>query len=1082
MIYKYLNPELPLGRIDKAYLRQVANVKRLQKDKIEEFIYVNNLLFEDQEKDNAKTLAINQYESNLVNRLLLKGEEVTIKIKSFFGKFDSDNEAVTQILNSIKKLIGQSGKKVDIVINNKHYAFNQNTENKLFDLLTSQLIENIEGEGSDVELLQELANATEIIIVEFKPTNKYSKNNSAFFKYNHVTHFDLTKYQIYNHSDDKNYDNCLFYALCQGGLNEEKQNILKLMIKSTNVPTNQLEKICDALQIQIRLKKKVSIKKDSRIEVYGKKYEEIYNIGNLDEHAFIINKTNITRYALEHYDEIKHLPKCNLIYNKRNEKDVERCIDSFDVVRILLENKEKLLTGLVKTELMGTQLYNKVTNVITNLKYKPIEGENYKPIEPKEPTIRQITNIFYDFETYKVTKTQTLEDGSIKEIIEHVPYLCCYVGDDNVVWNFNGEDCGELMLEHITRKNAKLSKKVTINLIAHNGGKYDCNFLIKYFKNIKPIEKGSKYMSLKGKYNEYNFNCKDSLLLISSPLSKFPKMFKIKDTIKEVISYNMYDKTDCIKRNFIPIEEGLEWIRKDGLDEKQFLDNIQKWNLRIGYNNSYSCLAYACEYCKIDCKILKQGYETFREWMHELANIDIDDTLTIASLAHKFFINKDCYEDVNEISGVPQQFIQKCVVGGRTMCNNNQKYINNDLTKKILDFDAVSLYPSAMSRMEGFLTGLPKILTDLNYQNIKHCDGLFLEVIITKVGKFRKFPLLSYINEETGVRNFTNDMAGRTIFIDKIALEDAIKFQEIEFEIIRGYCFNEGFNNNINDVIQEIFEERKKLKANDNPAEIVYKLIMNSGYGKSIMKEIETETVFFNNEEEMKVYISRNFNWVIEYEPIKDSSLWRVKVINPINTHFNIAHVGVSILSMSKRIMNEVMCLAEDLELQMYYQDTDSIHLNQGDELILSKAFYKKYKKVLIGDNMGQFHSDFELVDYKEKNKDGFDENIFCKNIYAKRSIFLGKKCYIDELVGTKEDGTEKIDYHIRLKGIPNRVIKYTAKQMEITVFELYEKLYEGDTITFDLTEGGLNLMNLKIHKNGQVETLRSFERKIFFK
>jgi (E)-4-hydroxy-3-methylbut-2-enyl-diphosphate synthase len=73
--------------------------------------------------------------------------------------------------------------------------------------------------------------------------------------------------------------------------------------------------------------------------------------------------------------------------------------------------------------------------------------------------------------------------------------------------------------------------------------------------------------------------------------------------------------------------------------------------------------------------------------------------------------------------------------------------------------------------------------------------------------------LLSYINEETGVRNFTNDMAGRTIFIDKIALEDAIKFQEIEFEIIRGYCFNEGFNNNINDVIQEIFEERKKLKA-----------------------------------------------------------------------------------------------------------------------------------------------------------------------------------------------------------------------------------------------------------------------------
>ena len=276
MIYKYLNPELPLAKDEKVYLRQVANVKRINKNKLAEFIYINNLLFQDQEKDNAKILAINQYESNLVNRLLLKGEQVIIKIKSFFDKFDNDNEAVTQILNSIKKITGQSGKKVNIVINNKHYLLNQQTEDKLFEILTNQLIENIEGNTSDAELLQELANATEIKIVEFIPTNKYSKNNSAFFKYNHVTSFNLTKYQIYNHSDYYkqiiNYDNCLFYALYQGGISEEKLNTLSLMIKSTNVPTNQMEKICDALQIQIRLKKKVSDKKDSRIEIYVKKY------------------------------------------------------------------------------------------------------------------------------------------------------------------------------------------------------------------------------------------------------------------------------------------------------------------------------------------------------------------------------------------------------------------------------------------------------------------------------------------------------------------------------------------------------------------------------------------------------------------------------------------------------------------------------------------------------------------------------------------------------------------------------------------------------------------------------------------
>ena len=35
---------------------------------------------------------------------------------------------------------------------------------------------------------------------------------------------------------------------------------------------------------------------------------------------------------------------------------------------------------------------------------------------------------------------------------------------------------------------------------------------------------------------------------------------------------------------------------------------------------------------------------------------------------------------------------------------------------------------------------------------------------------------------------------------------------------------------------------------------------------------------------------------------------------------------GVSLLSMSKRIMNEIMCLAEDLGIKIYYQDIDSMH------------------------------------------------------------------------------------------------------------------------------------------------------------
>jgi hypothetical protein len=34
---------------------------------------------------------------------------------------------------------------------------------------------------------------------------------------------------------------------------------------------------------------------------------------------------------------------------------------------------------------------------------------------------------------------------------------------------------------------------------------------------------------------------------------------------------------------------------------------------------------------------------------------------------------------------------------------------------------------------------------------------------------------------------------------------------------------------------------------------------------------------------------------------------------------------------MSKRIMNEVICLAEDNEIEIFYQDTDSMHIQKAD-------------------------------------------------------------------------------------------------------------------------------------------------------
>ena len=162
-------------------------------------------------------------------------------------------------------------------------------------------------------------------------------------------------------------------------------------------------------------------------------------------------------------------------------------------------------------------------------------------------------------------------------------------------------------------------------------------------------------------------------------------------------------------------------------------------------------------------------------------------------------LKSGCFEGIYQVSAVVQQFISKCVVGGRVMCNSNKQF---HVKQKIADFDACSLYPSAMNRVKGYLIGTPKVLntSQLNYNFVSSQDGYFIKVKITRLGKQLQLPLISK-HTENGVRMFSNDVVGETIYKDKTALEDAIQFQDIGFEILDDYYFNEGHNDKIKYVI-----------------------------------------------------------------------------------------------------------------------------------------------------------------------------------------------------------------------------------------------------------------------------------------
>lgn len=247
---------------------------------------------------------------------------------------------------------------------------------------------------------------------------------------------------------------------------------------------------------------------------------------------------------------------------------------------------------------------------------------------------------------------------------------------------------------------------------------------------------------------------------------------------------------------------------------------------------------------------------------------------------------------------------------------------------------------------------------------------------------------------------------------------------------------------------------------------------MNSAYGKTIQKKYNNDLKFIYGEKEINSFISKNYNKINVGTYLNTSNnkkACRFEMEKTQDDHYNLSHIGSLILAMSKRIMNEVMCLAEDNSIELFYQDTDSMHLYDKDIEKLQKIFKDKYNRELIGKDLGQFHSDFK----SKKIPKGLD-------IYSKKLIALGKKCYLDVLEAIDEKGKVYNDYHIRLKGVSSQSIEYTAKKRNQSIEQLYMDLYNENKIEFDLTCGNKKAC-FKFFKNYEVITQINFTREIQF-
>lgn len=987
-------------KVDLIKMKQQSNQMRIARELREitnKYLSKRSSIF-DEEKNITKTLKLNKFSDILTVFRNLKPTDEYIPVLKFS--------------------------------NGKYYALTNKTRSRILTNygndsekdIKNDFVETIGLTVSDEDVKQKIIKPSGNIQISFVDTRLKRKKEGSLFKYTHNMNADFERYQIYTEDMITNYkNNCFIHSvLMWGECTEVEIDYIKTLCKNNFIPQSKFKDIVEKVDITINVKRPRTDKNGAtKITRYGNG-ERVLNIGLIDDHYFLIEKTNITSYAIKNYDSVKDQKDWNYIYKSRSSgysRDKSKVIDSYALVITLLNEKEKRLNKIdCNGFIMHTSEYANIKKEIATLEYGPEcarvhefkdKSLNKDGVKKAEPNL-----IFFDFET--------TTDGD-----KHIPYLCsCY--ENGEVRSFRGTDCGKQFLNSITKDSL---------IIVHNLG-YDISFLLKYMFAIDLIRTSmTKVMSGRAMFKNYarkktyklEFRC--SYAMTSSPLSSFANMFKLGNVKKEILPYDLYTREN-VKKSNIEISEALKYLKE--FDKEEFLNNLKTWDLIDG--DKFDHLRYSEIYCESDVKVTYQGYNKFREWMLKITDLDIINYVSIASVGDAYLKKSGCYDDCYEFSGVVREYLQKFVVGGRTMCANNEKM---HIQKELADFDAVSLYPSAMHVMKGFLKGVPKVLNSeqLNYDFVKSCDGYFIEIDVTKVNIKRQFPLLNNV-DKNGIRNFSNDLCG-VHHVDKTTLEDLIKFQGIEFNIIRGYYFNEGYNNKVNKVIEHLFNERIKAKADKNPIQAVFKLLLNSSYGKSIMKPHATKEAIINKDK-MDSYIKENYNYIIECMDIHDSQNVIIKTIQPINEHFNSAHIGSSILAESKRIMNKVMCLAEDNGYNIYYQDTDSMHIENKFIGDLAEKYKNEYGSDLIGKHMGQFHSDFDFKSEKE--------------VIATESYFLGKKCYVDK-IELWTNGEKHYDYHIRMKGVPSSVVKQTAEDYGGEM-ELYKHLYDGNSVSFNLLAG----------------------------
>ena len=954
----------------------------------------------------------------------------------------------------------------------KHYTMNKENRDQLMTILSQGGLYNsvYSGHGSD-GMVESFGAGVLNIKVERLWDNRTSlfgkrSNQADFFKRMNMSDIDLTRYQIIRKSDNMELidEQCLLYALRQLKTPEEYLLSITSHIKfGSYIAKKSLHKIAEIIKKNIIVRQYATRGKDTsnsqKMEKFitNEEYETI-QLCMYDDHYFIYEKMDITEYAIKNYTTLKDVENFENITFARVGKT------KTTYTRGLETSKADNLFVIRQLDLQGyfkdDELLKKTaqaTTIKNTISLDNIENEQklyeYKPKDDEEATI-----FFADTET----DTGLYTGGA------HTPLLigCAKMRDYNTMGStmiFERTDSVHNMVCRFLDYIIKQSKTKKIYVYFHNL-KYDLMILL---ANIwlmdAPCEKDGQIYSVKILYKKRIIEFRDTYKLIPCALSKFCETFNLPKDIdkKEYIGYGYYRTTnqphkDDTKEIFdskvnVKISEYIKHLKIKDIEPFMKLLIDDKCGLNFGYNDeeqTFQAWEYYKYYLRYDVFVLMEGMKVFKTSINTMTKgkMNLFNYLTISSLTNSFYGYHGCFDGLYQVTGQLRDFIGLSIKGGRVCVN--PKYERKVIEGRTSDYDGVSMYPSAIFRLcneWGLSKG--KCLKLNSMEELKDDYYYIIKVRITKINKSQQMPFVSY-KDENDILQYTNDIPKCGFIettVDRYTLEDWVLFQGIEYQFITGIYWNQGYNKKMGEITCGLFNDRLRYKSEKNDAmQSVIKLMLNSAYGKTLIKKslIKKELIQNCNDEKRKNYkeikeryyarINKKFHMIKTIEKLNDNQ--SVLVMDHYDDTYNLAFVGCAILSYSKRIMNEVFNVANDLKIPIYYTDTDSMHLPTDGIKPIEDAFRLKYGRELNGKQLCQFHVDFSLK--------GADDEIV-----APRSLFLGKKTYIDELECVNKDGSIVKGLHYRMKGMTQEGIIHEAETNHGgDIFKLYEHLARHPT------------------------------------